>query len=292
VMIGGGATAAKPACDGLEHGDGVAWYGADPRRGSARFFASPERKRRWQALGDVPVRAIADALVQPGIVVHGTATVDPADGVDARVTVRFDERAAATGAVEMITRARRRLDPERLGGAWPAFQWLMAADPTDPLGAAMHAELVIPGSRGEEAMIFAAAAIANGSVGTPGAPCHVIGDQWEPNIGCSGQGRYMVSVALRDQILGEPMILDRDARVIPAIKNGAPAGFKLYAIRPGSLLSALGFENGDRVHTVAGVSLTNLDSALQLPPVLRTANRFTIELERRGREVALRYEVR
>lgn len=292
VMIGGGATSELPYCNGLERGDGIAWYGADPRRGTARFFASEERVRRWRALGNAPVRAIADAQAQPGILMRASATVDPSDGVDAKVTVRFDERAAASGALEMILRERRRLDRERLGGAWPAFQWKLAADPTDPKGASLRGELVIPGARGEEAMLFAAAAIAYGGIETPGAPCHVIGASWEPNIRCSEQGRYTVSVALRDQLLGEPMIVDRDARVVPAIKNGVAAGFKLYAIRPGTLLSALGFENGDRVHTVAGVRLTDMTSAVQLPPVLRTSTKFTIELERRGREVALRYEVR
>jgi general secretion pathway protein C len=141
-------------------------------------------------------------------------------------------------------------------------------------------------------MLFAAAAIASGGVGTPGPPCHVIAEQWEPNIRCAEPGRYTVTAALRDQLLGEPMILDRDARVVPAIKNGAPSGFKVYAIRPGSLLAALGLENGDRIHTVAGVTVTDMSSALQLPAVLRTSDRFTIEIERRGREVALRYEVR
>lgn len=292
VLIGSGATAELPYCNGLERGDGIAWYGADPRRGTTRFFADDERTRRWRSLGRAPVRVIADAQAQPGILSRATASVDPTDGVAAQVTVRFDERAAASGAMEMILRARKRLDRERLGGAWPAFQWKLAADPTDPKGASLRGELVIRGARGEEAMLFAAAAIATGGVGTPGAPCHLIGEPWEPNIRCAEQGRYTISVALRDQLLGEPMILDRDARVIPAMKHGAPAGFKLYAIRPGTLLSALGFENGDRVHTVAGVTLTDMTSALQLPPVLRTATRFTIELERRGREVALRYEVR
>ncbi|HUQ06013.1 MAG TPA: hypothetical protein VM261_26100 [Kofleriaceae bacterium] len=295
VMIGGGAAAELPSCNGLERGDAVAWYGADPRGGTRKFFAAPEhaeRTERWRALGGAPVRVIGDVQAQPGIAARVGGTVDPRDGVDASVTVRFDERAAASGALEMLQRARRRLDRERLGGAWPAFQWKLAADPTDARGAALHGELAIAGARGEEAMLFAAAAIASGAAGTPGAPCHIIGEQWEPNIRCAEPGRYTVSVALRDQLLGEPMILDRDARVVPAIKNGASSGFKVYAIRPGSLLAALGFENGDRIHTVAGVTVTDMSAALQLPAVLRATDRFTIEIERRGREVALRYDVR
>ena len=192
VMIGGGATAELPACYGLERGDGIAWYGADPRRGTARFFATEERVRRWRALGNAPVRAIADAQAQPGILMRASATLDPSDGVDAKVTVRFDERAAASGAMEMILRERRRLDRERLGGAWPAFQWKLAADPTDPKGASLRGELMIPGARGEEAMLFAAAAIANGGIETPGAPCHVIGESWVPNWPMAQSGRFSV----------------------------------------------------------------------------------------------------
>jgi hypothetical protein len=192
----------------------------------------------------------------------------------------------------MILRARRRLDRDRLGGAWPAFQWRLSADPTDPKGASLRGELVIPGAPGEEAMVFAAAAIAGGGVGAPGAPCPVIGEAWAPRVQCAEQGRFTVAVALRDELLGDAEVLDGAARIVPAIQNGVPSGFKLYAIRPGSLLAALGFENGDRVHTVAGVTLTTVDSALQLPAVLRVTDRFTIELERRGREIGLRYEVR
>ena len=291
VLIGGGATAATPACEGLTRGDGIAWHGADPRGGTSRFFADPEREARWRTLGRAPVRAIANAQAQPGIAVRAAATLDPSDGVVARVTARFDERAAATGAMEMLLRARRGLDRDRLGGAWPAFQWKLAADPTDPRGAALSGELAIPGARGEEAMLFAAFAIADGGVGTPGAPCHAIGEEWAADIRCAEPGRYTVSAALVRQLLDEPTPLGRDARVVPAMKHGAPAGFKLYAIRPGSMLHALGFENGDRIHAVAGVTLSTMDTALQLPAVLRGTSRFTVELERRGREVALRYRV-
>ncbi len=290
VMIGAAATAA--GCDPLERGSRLAWYGPDPRAGGRRFFASEERKRRWRALGDAPVRAIGDAVVQHGIAVHAAGTLDAGDGVAANLTLRFDERAAAQGATELFTRWVRELDRDRLGGAWPAVDWAVANDARDPRRATVKARLRVPGAAGEEAMIFATAALIAGDLGSPGAPCSSIAGPWQDQVSCAGNGRYTVAAAMRDQLLADPALLIRDARVVPAIKNGSAAGFKLYAIRPSSLLVSLGFANGDRVHTIAGIAVSSPDRARDVIPAVRGANRFAVELERRGRDVVLRFEVR
>lgn len=288
IMIGGGAAA---GCDELERDGALAWYGPDPRGGERRFFAAGDRKRRWRALGAAPIRAIGDVEVQPGIVVHAAGTLDPRDGVDARATLRFDERAAADGFEELRERFARGLDRDRLGGAWPAFGATLERDPRDPSGTTLVGKLRLPGKPGEEAMVFAINAYLAGDLGAPAAPCPSIADVWQGQIECSGR-RIIVARSLRDQIVADPSMLMRDARVVPAIHQGAPAGLKLYAIRPTSLAAALGLQNGDRIHAVGGESIVTADKAVRALEGVRTESRFTVELERRGNEVVLTYEIR
>lgn len=45
---------------------------------------------------------------------------------------------------------------------------------------------------------------------------------------------WEVDAAALEKILGNPRELARGARIVPCIKDGAPNGFKLYAIRPRS----------------------------------------------------------
>src|SRR2546427_744949 len=45
---------------------------------------------------------------------------------------------------------------------------------------------------------------------------------------------YEIDKKLVDTVLANPMAVGKGARVVPAVKNGKPDGFKLYAIRPSS----------------------------------------------------------
>jgi hypothetical protein len=290
VLAGGRAT--SPGCEELSRGGGLAWLGPDPRTGKRRFFAAAERKRRWRALGDAPIRVVGDVEVQAGIVVHAAGSLDPRDGIDARALLRFDERAAADGFDQLRKRYSERLDRERLGGAWPAFDASVTRDPRDPGGTTLRGELRIPGRSGEEAMIFATSAIVAGELDAPGAPCPWIADAWKMMVTCTGNGRFTISSSLRDLVVDEPEMLGRDARVVPAMKNGARAGFKLYAIRPASLAAALGFQNGDRIHTVGGRPTPGVPEAEAAIEHLRSVDQFTVEVERRGSDVTLRYDIR
>ena len=72
------------------------------------------------------------------------------------------------------------------------------------------------------------------------------------------------------------------ARMVPAFRDGAPEGLKLYAIRPGSLFHALGLEAGDTLRAVNGMPVLadpgRLVQALSFEP-----RRFIdLELKRAG----------
>lgn len=100
-----------------------------------------------------------------------------------------------------------------------------------------------------------------------------------------------ITKALVDKVLANPMAIAKGARVVPAVKDGKPTGFKLYAIRPSSIYAKLGFANGDTIKTVNGFELTSADKALEVYTKLREASSLEIELDRRGKPVTLRFTI-
>jgi hypothetical protein len=105
-------------------------------------------------------------------------------------------------------------------------------------------------------------------------------------------GRYELRRTVLDQTLADTTSLARQARFVPYFKDGQPAGFKLFAIRPGSFYAALGFRNGDALLTLNGIPLTSPDRALEAYTSLRGAREVVVTLDRRGEPVTLTYVLR
>ncbi len=102
---------------------------------------------------------------------------------------------------------------------------------------------------------------------------------------------YTLARDLIDRVLATPTPLLRAARIVPAIADGQPVGVKLYAIRPGSPLAALGLANGDTLRAINGLPLTSADHALAAYSRLRTTAPLALELTRRGQPLTLTYEI-
>jgi hypothetical protein len=66
---------------------------------------------------------------------------------------------------------------------------------------------------------------------------------------------YKLPRASVDTLLANPLDFMKGARVVPSMRNGQADGFKLYAIRPSSTFSRLGFQNGDTIHGINGLPL-------------------------------------
>jgi general secretion pathway protein C len=103
---------------------------------------------------------------------------------------------------------------------------------------------------------------------------------------------YEIDKAIVDKALANPMALAKGARVVPAVKNGKPDGFKLYAIRPSSVYSKLGLTNGDTLQSINGFELTSADKALEVYTKLREATQLEVEITRRGKPMSLKYSIR
>ena len=63
--------------------------------------------------------------------------------------------------------------------------------------------------------------------------------------------RNEINRTLANYILMDREVLFEGARLVPSLRDGAMQGFKVYAIRPGSLPDVLGFRSGDTFHRVA-----------------------------------------
>jgi len=72
------------------------------------------------------------------------------------------------------------------------------------------------------------------------------------------------------------------ARIVPAFKDGVSTGFKLFSIRPNSLYSKIGIQNGDVVRRINGFDINSPDKALEVYTKLKESSRIEIELERNG----------
>ncbi len=108
----------------------------------------------------------------------------------------------------------------------------------------------------------------------------------------TGDNTYEIDKSLVDKVLANPMAVARGARVVPAVKNGKPDGFKLYAIRPSSVYSKLGLSNGDTLQAINGFELTSADKALEVYTKLREATQLEVEVTRRGKPLTLKYSIR
>lgn len=110
-------------------------------------------------------------------------------------------------------------------------------------------------------------------------------------IRCSG-ATCDIDRALVEQALSNTAALATTARFVPSVRDGKPNGFKLYAIRPGSLFDRLGLKNADTVKAINGMEMSSPDQALSVYSKLRSASHLTVTVERRGETQTLDYTIR
>lgn len=110
-------------------------------------------------------------------------------------------------------------------------------------------------------------------------------------VACESETRCTIDQAFVDAALANPASLAKQARVVPAMRDGVTSGYKLYGIRPGSLPKALGLKNGDLIRSVNGHPLTTLDETMKLYTKLRVEKTFILEIDRRGSPLTLTIEI-
>jgi S1-C subfamily serine protease len=90
--------------------------------------------------------------------------------------------------------------------------------------------------------------------------------------------RYAVPRSTVDRVLANPADFVRAVRVLPAVD-----GVRLDSIRRDTLVAALGFEDGDLVRAVNGISIAGLANVVDVLAKLRDAKEIAIDITRRGK---------
>lgn len=101
-------------------------------------------------------------------------------------------------------------------------------------------------------------------------------------IDCKGNA-CTVDRTFVEKLVKNPRLLARQAKVIPAVRDGETHGFRLHRVRRGTLPRLLGLKNGDTLMAVNGTELDSMDRALALYTKLRRAKHLSLTVERKGK---------
>ncbi len=85
-----------------------------------------------------------------------------------------------------------------------------------------------------------------------------------PGIEQVGGNQFNISRNEVDKALGDFNNILTQARAVPNFENGAPAGYKLFQIVPGSIYDKLGLKNGDTIVGVDGQPINDPAKAFEL----------------------------
>lgn len=103
---------------------------------------------------------------------------------------------------------------------------------------------------------------------------------------------FNVERSVVDQILENQAELMRSARIVPEKDGDKVVGIRLFGIRQDSLLGTLGLENGDRLSTINGFEVSDPQKALEAYARLRTADRLSVTINRRGKPMSIDYHIK
>jgi general secretion pathway protein C len=104
-------------------------------------------------------------------------------------------------------------------------------------------------------------------------------------------GKFRVARSLVQDVLEDPRKLLGNVRPVPERDGSKVVGHRLYGIRPDSVLSQLGMQNGDRLESINGYDLSTPQGALLAFANLRDASALSVELTRKGRPTSVHVSV-
>ncbi len=102
---------------------------------------------------------------------------------------------------------------------------------------------------------------------------------------------YQIERSTVNNALGNLNDLAMQARIVPSFKNGQANGFKLFSIKPDSLYSQIGIQNGDVIQRINGLDINSPDKALEAYGKLKSANALDLSVERNGQTLSYHYAI-
>lgn len=192
--------------------------------------------------------------------------------------------ALSTGGPDAKSQLRRR--GSDFGGkkveyvAWDRV-WLSTS------GALCQAELFKPEDTAPKPVVAAAPTADTSKGGAPG-----IDPAISKGIQRVSATEFNIDRSVVDKILENQADLMKQARIVPEQENGKLVGIRLFGVRQDTLLGVLGMENGDRLQTINGFDMTSPEKALEAYARLRTADHLTVQINRKGANTNLDYNIK
>ena len=106
------------------------------------------------------------------------------------------------------------------------------------------------------------------------------------------ENKYELQRSTLESVLGNMSLLSRSARIVPEMKDGKAAGFRLFAVRPDGPFAMIGMQNGDIISSINGLEITSPEKALEVYAKLKSASHLSLGMERNGQKTTKEYNIR
>ena len=126
----------------------------------------------------------------------------------------------------------------------------------------------------------------------PAAPADPFAAEMQKGIKKLGEHNYELRRNTLESVLGNMALLSRSARIVPEVKDGKAAGFRLFAVRPDGPFALIGMQNGDIISAINGLDITSPEKALEVYSKLKSASHLSLGMERNGQKITKEYKIR
>jgi general secretion pathway protein C len=107
----------------------------------------------------------------------------------------------------------------------------------------------------------------------------------------TGDNQFSVARGEVDSALENMSQLFTQVRAVPHFEGGQSVGFRLFAIRRGSLFDRIGLKNGDIIRSINGSEMNDPSRAVTLLQELRDAQTLDVEITRNQQPQRLSYTI-
>jgi general secretion pathway protein C len=126
----------------------------------------------------------------------------------------------------------------------------------------------------------------------PAAPAEPDTADSTDTIRSVGEDKWLIDSREVEEATANMSRLMTQVRVVPNFTDGQSDGFKVFAIRPGSLFAKIGLQNGDVIKRINGVELSGVEQAMEAYQQLKDETAIQIDLSRRDENRSFSYEIR
>lgn len=151
---------------------------------------------------------------------------------------------------------------------------------------------IVVGNKGAPGKAASAGATPPPAASAPRGKGKALPPELASKIHKVSETEFNIERSVVDNVLENQAELMKSARIVPEKEGDKIVGIRLFGIRPDSLLGTLGIENGDRLQSINGFEMSDPQKALEAYARLRTAERLTVSVNRRGKPMNIDFNIK